>query len=84
MRANSVVGTTPAAIYLPRGAEIVELVVVRTGYATASIKVLPDLDKSVLVTLQPLLAKGLRPEGLRPEREFLGAAGAAELGGFLA
>ena len=67
MRANRVVGTTPAAIYLPSGTEIVELIVVRTGYATASIKILPDLDKSVLVTLKPLLAKGPRTESLRPE-----------------
>ena len=53
LRAGKVVGTTPAAIYLPHGAEIVELAIARIGYVTSSTKILPDFDKPVLVTLKP-------------------------------
>jgi len=62
MRENREVGTTPAAVYLPRGTEVVRLAVARAGYATTSIRVIPDLDKPVLVTLRPLSSKADRPK----------------------
>jgi serine/threonine protein kinase len=64
LRAGKVVGTTPAAVYLPQGADIVELSVVRIGYVTSSIKILPDFDKPVLVTLKP--SRTISRESSRP------------------
>ena len=70
MRENREVGTTPAAVYLPRGTEVVRLAVARAGYATASVRVIPDLDKPVLVTLRPLRAKTDRPRSARSARNL--------------
>ena len=70
MRENREVGTTPAAVYLPRGTEVVRLAVARAGYAMASVRVIPDLDKPVLVTLMPLRAKTDRPRSARSARNL--------------
>ncbi len=44
-------GLTPLPLVLPRGSEMVELRIVKTGYVTAVLKVIPDADQPALVAL---------------------------------
>jgi len=50
-----VVGRTPITIELPRGSDVISFVFEKSGHASASYKVIPDLDKSVRaeLTAQP-------------------------------
>jgi eukaryotic-like serine/threonine-protein kinase len=55
---GEVVGRTPITIELPRGSDVVSFVFDKAGHASASYKVIPDLDKSVRaeLTAEPVAA----------------------------
>jgi serine/threonine protein kinase len=48
---GEVVGRTPITIALPQGSDVISFVFEKSGYASASYKVIPDLDKAVRAEL---------------------------------
>jgi serine/threonine protein kinase len=53
-RPNEVLGLTPVAVNVLRGTEAVGFIITKAGYMAATVKILPDLNKPMLVTLKPL------------------------------
>ena len=55
---GEVVGRTPLTIELPQGSDVISFVFDKPGHASASYKVIPDLDKSVRaeLTAEPVAA----------------------------